>query len=172
MGARGRVSQHQGTGPRSMGIARTHAFRRALLWVLPACGVLAAGCGSSGSSATAGYTVGGTVAGLADGAQLVLVDNGQSTVVSHSGAFSFASVVPGDTPYQVSVGQAPAGQTCSVAGGEGMVRSANVANIVVTCSEQAFTLGGSVRGLSAAGLVLKNGSDTLAVDAGAATFTL
>jgi uncharacterized repeat protein (TIGR03803 family) len=156
-----------------MRIARTHAVRRALLVLLPTCGVLAAGCGSSGSSPGAGYTVGGTVSGLADGSQLVLVDNGQdSTVVSHSGAFSFANAVPGDTGYQVTVGQAPAGVTCAVAGGEGMVRSANVANIVVTCSERAFTLGGSIRGLIAAGLVLKNGSDTLAVNAGATTFTL
>jgi len=156
-----------------MGIARTHALRRALWVLLAAAATLATGCGSSGSSPTGGYTVGGTVAGLEDGSQLVLVDNGQeSTVVSRSGTFSFASSVPGDTHYQVTVGQAPAGEACSVAGGEGMVRSANVANIVVTCSDRSFTLGGSIRGLSAAGLVLKNGADTLAVDAGATTFTL
>ena len=156
-----------------MGIARTHAFCRARFVLLAACGVLGAGCGSSGSPAGGGYTVGGTVSGLEDGARLVLVDNGQdSTVVSHSGTFSFASSVPGDSRYQVTIGQAPAGEACSVAGGEGMVRSANVANIVVTCSDRAYTLGGSLRGLSAAGLVLKNGSDTLAVGAGAMNFTL
>ena len=156
-----------------MGIARTHAFCRARFVLLAACGVLGAGCGSSGSPAGGGYTVGGTVSGLEDGARLVLVDNGQdSTVVSHSGTFSFASSVPGDTRYQVTIGQAPAGEACSVAGGEGMVRSANVANIVVTCSDRAYTLGGSIRGLSAGGLVLKNGSDTVAVDAGAMNFTL
>ncbi len=156
-----------------MGIARTHAPRRALFVLLTASGALAAGCGSSGSPAGGGYTVGGTVAGLADGAQLVLVDNGEdSTVISHSGTFSFGGAVPGDTHYQVTVGQTPAGETCSIAGGEGMVKSANVANIVVTCSDRAFTLGGSIRGLITAGLVLKNGSDTLAVDPGATTFTL
>jgi uncharacterized repeat protein (TIGR03803 family) len=156
-----------------MGIARAHALHRALLVLLSVWGALAAGCGSSGSSPQAGYTVGGTVAGLADGTQLVLVDNGEdSTVVSHSGVFSFANAVPGDTRYQVTVGEAPAGESCSVAGGEGMVRSANVANVVVTCSERAYTLGGNLRGLTAPGLVLKNGADTLAVDAGAMTFTL
>jgi uncharacterized repeat protein (TIGR03803 family) len=156
-----------------MGIARAHAFHRALFLLLPAWAALATGCGSSGSAAPGGYTVGGTVAGLADGTQLVLVDNGEdSTVVSHSGAFSFANTVPGDTRYQVTVGQTPAGESCSVAGGEGMVRSANVANIVVTCSERAYTLGGIIRGLTGSGLILKNGGDTLAVDAGAATFTL
>jgi uncharacterized repeat protein (TIGR03803 family) len=156
-----------------MGITRAHASRRALFALLSACDVLAAGCGSSGSAPGSGYTVGGTVAGLADGSQLVLVDNGEdSTVVSQSGLFSFGNAVPGDTRYQVTVGQAPAGEVCSVAGGDGMVRSANVANIVVTCSDRAFTLGGSIRGLSTGGLVLKNGADTLSVDAGASTFTL
>jgi uncharacterized repeat protein (TIGR03803 family) len=156
-----------------MGIARTHASGRALFVLLPLLGVLAAGCGSSGDSPGSGYTVGGTVAGLAEGSQLVLVDNGEdSTVVSHSGVFSFASTLPADTRYEVTVGQAPAGEICSVAGGQGMVRSANVANILVTCSERAFTLGGSIVGLSVEGLVLKNGADTLAVDAGATTFTL
>ena len=155
-----------------MGITDKRAFRRGFVVVLAVSSVLAQGCGSSGSPAS-GYTVGGTVSGLADGAQLVLRENGQdTTVVSRSGTFTFGSTLPGNTQYQVTVDAAPAGQTCSVTGGSGMVTSANVANVVVTCSDQAFTIGGTIRGLSAAGLVIRNGADTLAVNAGAMTFTL
>jgi uncharacterized repeat protein (TIGR03803 family) len=154
-----------------MGTSGNSALRGAFLIPLTVC-VLSAGCGGSGS-ATSGYTVGGTVAGLVAGSQLVLVDNGRdSTVVSHSGTFTFPSAIPGDSPYQVTVTAPPSGQTCSVSGGTGMVRSANVANIVVTCSDQAFTLGGAIRGLNSAGLVLANAGDALDVDAGATSFTL
>ena len=83
-----------------------------------------------------------------------------------------ARSLPAGTGYSVTVQTQPTDETCTVAGGSGTIQSANVANVVVTCSNQAFPLGGSIAGLNGSGLVLANGSDTLAVNAGATRFTM
>ena len=56
--------------------------------------------------------------------------------------------------------------------GSGTATTANISNVVVTCSNQTFNVGGTISGLTAAGLVLANGSDTLSVPAGATSFTM
>lgn len=148
---------------------------RAPLTIL-ACAVALSGCGGVPSAtdvpaAAHMYTVGGTVSGLTPGAQLTLLDNGQDSVtVANNGAFAFPTPLQSETSYAITVSSAPHGQTCSIAGGAGTVRSANVANAVVTCAEQSFTLGGTVQGLNAAGLVLANGADTVSVPEGATQF--
>ena len=83
-----------------------------------------------------------------------------------------ANSLPSGTSYSVTVQTQPAGETCTVAGGSGMIQSANVANVVVTCSDQAYSLAGSISGLNGSGLVLANGTDTLAVNSGATSFTM
>ena len=50
-----------------------------------------------------------------------------------------------------------------------MATTANVSNVVVTCSNETFNVGGTISGLTASGLVLANGSDTLSVPAGGTT---
>ena len=74
--------------------------------------------------------------------------------------------------YSVTIRSQPTGETCSVAGGTGTIQSANVANVVVTCSDQAYSLGGSISGLNGSGLVLADGTDTLAVSSGSTSFTM
>jgi uncharacterized repeat protein (TIGR03803 family) len=134
--------------------------------------LLAACHGLSRSPAPNGYTVGGTVSGLANGQSIVLENNGgDPQTVSEGGQFVF-SVSASNGSYSITVATPPPGQTCTVAGGSGTVGSANVANIVVTCSADAFSLGGTITGLNGEGLVLADGADTVAVDAGATTFTL
>lgn len=128
-----------------------------------------AGCGG-GSGAS--YGVGGSVSGLVAGQTLVLQDNGgDALTVSANGAFSFPKKLGSGDAYAITVASQPAGETCSVAGGAGSVANADVANAVVSCSDKAFVLGGSVSGLVAAGLVLANGAETLAVPAGAGQFS-
>jgi uncharacterized repeat protein (TIGR03803 family) len=82
-----------------------------------------------------------------------------------------SSLLPG-TSYSVTVGTQPTGETCTVAGGVGTIQSANVANVVVTCSNRAYPLEGSISGLNGPGLTLANGTDTLAVSSGATSFTM
>ncbi len=69
--------------------------------------------------------------------------------------------------------QQPQGAACSVQSGTGTMPAGDVTSVIVNCSDQPFALGGSVSGLGAAtGLVLANGTDTLAVPAFASSFTL
>lgn len=136
-----------------------------------------AACGGGGSVAQnnpppATYTVGGTISGLTvDG--LVLANNG-ATVTANSGAstFSFAGALASGTAYAVTVQTTPNGLTCSVANGTGSIGTANVSNIVVTCSDKAYSLGGTISGLISSGLVLSNGTDQLSVSSGATSFTM
>jgi RNase P/RNase MRP subunit p29 len=118
------------------------------------------------------YTLGGSISGLT-ASGLVLAD-GTSTVAVPSGAtsFTFGGVVTSNAPYAISVQAQPSGLTCSLANGSGNAGAADVGNVAVTCSGQSYTVGGTISGLTANGLVLANGSDTLNVAAGAPTFTM
>ena len=140
-------------------------------WLAVACaGFLLSGCFGGSDNPT--YQISGTVSGLAsDG--LVLSVNGASVAVSTgTTSLRLASEMRSGTAYTVSVRTQPSGQTCSVAGGNGIIASANVSNVVVTCSAQGFALGGIISGLNVSGLKLANGADILSVASGATTFTM
>ena len=128
------------------------------------------GCGGSSSAPT--YRLEGTVSGLR-GSGLVLANAKQMLGVSAGATmFNFGSVLTSGASYKVTVQTQPAGQTCSIANGSGAATGASVGNVVVTCSQLASSLGGTLSGLTVSGLVLANGSDTLSVPADATTFTL
>jgi 6-phosphogluconolactonase (cycloisomerase 2 family) len=79
------------------------------------------------------FTVGGTVTGLL-GTGLVLQNNGGDNLpFSVSGAFTFATKLPSNTNYAVTVLSQPSSSICSVANGTGAVTNANISNIAVTC---------------------------------------
>ena len=142
---------------------------------------VASGSGTTGSASitnvavtctTPTYSLGGSVAGLS--AAGLVIANGSDTVTVAAGGTSFTlptQLVAGSA-YSVTVKTQPTNQICSVANGTGTVASANIANVVVTCATEAFSVGGSVSGLTTAGLILANGSDTVAVAANATAFTL
>jgi len=113
-------------------------------------------------SCTSKYSIGGTVTGLS-GSGLVLQNNGLDNLpISANGTFTFATPVPG--AYAVTVLTQPSNptQTCQITNGSGTA-TANVTNVTVTCSS-GFPIGGTVSGLSGAGLVLQdNGGDNLTV---------
>jgi hypothetical protein len=97
-----------------------------------------------------GLTIGGSVAGLI-GSGLVLPDNGTDKfAVSGTGnvVFTFSSPVSSGAAYAVTIASQPVNptQTCFVTNGTGTV-TGNVTNIQVSCSQPAFTVGGSVVGL-------------------------
>lgn len=136
-------------------------------------GVTACGGSDNGGGATS-YTVGGSVSGV-KGSGLELSLNGGSalSVAASATSFTFPSGVASGMAYTVSVAQQPSNptQTCTVANGSGTA-TANVTNVSVTCTTAMFTVGGTITGLTAAGLTLQdNGGDNLTVSSGAPTFT-
>jgi hypothetical protein len=127
--------------------------------------------------ATNVFTIGGTVAGLATGAQLVLrlAVGGQQDdrLITTNGRFDFAVAAPSGAGYVVRVLTQPANpsQECIVENATGIIANANVTNIIVACTTRSFTIGGTVTGLVGAGLVLRNGPDSLSiVSSGSFTF--
>lgn len=120
--------------------------------------------------ATNTYTTGGMVIGLMG--TVVLQDNGGDTLtVNNNGSFTFATPIAQGGTYSVTVLSQPVAQTCTVANGSGTVGGANVTNVTVTCSTNAYTVGGSVVGLSGSLILQDNGGDSLVINSnGSFTF--
>ena len=119
------------------------------------------------------YTVGGRLTGLVSGGDVELLLNGSNgQTLTADGDFVFPALLDGAN-YTVSVSAQPASQVCSVANGSGTLAGANVTNVLVTCVDDDYTLGGHISGLEAnESVVLQNnaGDDlTLAAD-GSFTF--
>ena len=118
------------------------------------------------------YNIGGSVSGLTGAAGLVLQNNlGDNLSIGADGAFIFAIPLLTGLPYSVTVLTQPANRTCTVASGSGTVTNVNI-TVQVNCVTNSFSIGGSVSGLTGAGLVLQNnGTDNLPRGAdGAFTF--
>jgi 6-phosphogluconolactonase (cycloisomerase 2 family) len=87
-------------------------------------------------------------------------------VAAASGNFTFSTALAGGAAYNVTVATQPTSpsQTCAVTGGSGTVGTANVSTVQVACTTNSFSVGATVTGLDANGLVLQNnGVDDLAV---------
>ena len=92
---------------------------------------------------------------------VVLQNNGSdSLVIAGNGAFTFTTPVAQGGTYSVTVQTQPATQTCTVANGAGTMGGANVTNIAVTCSTNAYTAGGTVSGLSGTVTLQNNGTNS------------
>ncbi|MGH8142508.1 MAG: Kelch repeat-containing protein, partial [Steroidobacteraceae bacterium] len=147
-----------------------HAYRWTALLslsLLSACG----GSSHSSSPAPKTVTIGGSISGLT--ASGLVLANGTATVspAANATTFQFPTAVTKGTPYNVSVQTQPTGETCTLTGATGTA-NATVTSVAVACAPTTYTIGGSVSGLTASGLVLlDNGGDTLAVAANATSFT-
>ena len=135
--------------------------------------LLLAACWDDGTPAStpSAFTIGGGIAGLsADG---LVIANGADTLSPMHGtaSFAFATPVATSAAFAVTVTTQPAGESCTVTGGSGTVGSANVSSIQISCVPT-YSVGGSVSGLAAAGLVLANGTDTTAIAAASTGFTM
>jgi alpha-tubulin suppressor-like RCC1 family protein len=119
------------------------------------------------------FTIGGTVSGLA-GTGLVLQDNsGDNFPITKNGSFTFPTPIPSGSTFSVTAFAQPASptQTCAVTGGGGTA-STNITGILVSCTTTTFTIGGTITGLTASGLILQvNGANSLPVNANSSNFT-
>lgn len=109
-------------------------------------------------------TVGGNISGLASSGAVVLQNNGGDALsVSSNGFFTFSTPVAQGANYNVTVLTQPANQTCTVTNGSGTAGTSNITSVQVTCSTNAYTLGGTVSGLSGT-VILHNGVDYLPIN--------
>ncbi|MBK9500918.1 MAG: DUF1566 domain-containing protein [Leptospiraceae bacterium] len=125
---------------------------------------------ATGTAAT--YTIGGTITGLT-ATGLVLQNNAGNNLTVASGAtsFTFSTAIATGTAYAVTVKTQPTGLTCTVSSGTGTA-TANVTTPSITCAAVTYTIGGTITGLTATGLVLQNNAgNDLTVASGATTFT-
>ena len=105
--------------------------------------------GGTGNGTT--YSVGGTITGLSTsglildlGVDGVLVES--LTMIPTATSFTFTAAVPDQSTVSVTIGSQPAGQTCSVTNGGGIISGADKTNVQITCSAY-VTLSGTVTGL-------------------------
>lgn len=102
------------------------------------------------------FAVAGTVGGLT-GTGLVLRLNGATTLpVAANGSFAFPAQASG-TSYAVTIATQPVSpfQTCVVTNGAGVIGTAAPAGIAVSCTIDAYSVSGTVNGLTGTGLVLR-----------------
>jgi hypothetical protein len=105
-----------------------------LLLITAGCGGGGGSNGGGGGGGSSAVTVGGTITGLT-GSGLVLADNGANNLpVSSNVSFVFSATIGAGTAYRVTIVSQPAGQSCSVANGNGQAVSSNVTTVAVTCA--------------------------------------
>lgn len=114
----------------------------------------------------------GVITGLSTSG--LVLQNGSEELPIPTGAttFRFSAPIAVGTSYSVFVKTQPIGKTCSVANGAGNMPTTGVSGVQVTCSANAYQVGGTVTNLIGAGLKLRNGAEVLGVPAGSATFTM
>jgi hypothetical protein len=125
------------------------------------CGVILSACGGSDGS----LQLSGSISGLAkDGLKLVNNGNGETvTVTSGATSFYFEKLIAVDDYFDVQVATQPTNALCSVSNNQGKANVYNAYYVVVTCASTPRTLGGTVNNLTADGLVLANGPETVTI---------
>ena len=137
--------------------------------------VVACGGGSDKPAATVTYTIGGTITGLSASGLVLTETTSGATASPASGdtTFTLAPAVNSGSAYAVTVTTQPTNETCVVASGTGTA-SANVTSVAITCTTNTVTVGGTITGLTASGLVLTETTSgaTASPASGATTFTI
>ncbi|RYD14701.1 MAG: hypothetical protein EOP90_12180 [Lysobacteraceae bacterium] len=94
-----------------------------------------ADCEVQASFAIDTHAIGGTVTGLSGTGLVLRLNGGENLQVAANGAFQFATPVPSQAPYVVTIAQQPSApaQICSIANGSGTVGDADVTDVLVSC---------------------------------------
>lgn len=127
--------------------------------------------GSSGTGA-AQYSVGGSITGLSQSGLVLASGSNSVSVAAGATSFTLPTLLASGATYSVSVKTNPLGQSCVARDESGTIAQASVTSVQVTCTINTYSIGGTITGLNASGLVLVNGADTLTVAAGASTFLM
>ena len=90
--------------------------------------------GTSACHVGGGYTVGGAVTGLSGSGLVLQLNSGDNLDFTSGGNFTFSAGIDQGGSYSVTVLTQPSGQTCSVHNGSGTIGTADISNVIVTCS--------------------------------------
>ena len=117
-----------------------------------------AACGGKAS-----FTVSGSIGGSDDtnlkNDGLVLANADQTlAVAANATTFSFAKQIDYGVTYAITVKTQPRHQFCSIFNGSGTAGQTASINALVRCLQNAYSIGGTISGLTVGGLVLTNGS--------------
>jgi hypothetical protein len=108
------------------------------------------------------YSIGGTISGLTG--TLALQNNaGDTYTTTSNGSFNFVTSVIESGSYIATVFTQPAGQTCSISNGSGIVATVDVTNIAVNCETNpppTYSIGGTINGLTGTLILQNNSGDT------------
>jgi len=128
-----------------------------------------AACGGKAS-----FVVGGQISGLNNQGLVLQLDGGNDLpVAAGATTFSFPGSISYGTEYTVSVKTQPDHMFCSIANPNDSAGRTTSINVVISCAQNAYTLGGSVSNLTTDGLIVVNGAgSSLTVVKGATTFTM
>ena len=99
------------------------------------------------------FTVGGTITGL-NGSITLQNNAGDNIILNGGNSFTFSGQADGAS-YDVTILSQPAFQTCVVTNATGMINGADVVNVLVTCTTNQYTVGGTLSGLIGS-ITLKN----------------
>jgi hypothetical protein len=101
--------------------------------LLSACGG-GGGGGSEAAKSPVGFTISGTLSGLANGQTVDLSQGSDTLTLNANGSFKFGTLIPQGGSYEVKLsGAQPAWQKCNVSYATGSKVSANVSNVAVNC---------------------------------------
>jgi Galactose oxidase, central domain len=114
-------------------LASTLAIAASL--VLQACGGGSSSSGSNSPGGTGSFTVGGSVSGLTTTGLRLASGSNSVQVQANSTSFVLPSPIQSGSAYAIAVSQEPAGLSCNVANGTGVVQSSNVTSVSVTCGK-------------------------------------
>ena len=120
---------------------------------------LLAGVGLAACGGTAEFEVKGTLLGLTN--QGLVLSQAGSTIspAANATAFAFPAKIDYGNTFDVLITAQPAHQTCSIIrGSRGTAGQTASIEVSIGCVQNSYTLGGTISGLTGAGLELANGS--------------
>jgi hypothetical protein len=106
------------------------------------------------------YTVGGTVAGLGNGASVTLQNGSDQVTVSANGAFTFPTAMSSGGTFVATIAS-QVNASCKTNGATGTVGYGNVDTIVVNCTANQYTVGGTLTGWLSSAVTLQTGTTSI-----------
>jgi len=138
-----------------------------------AAALVLAACGGKESFEIAGSVT--TAAGTPIANSGLVLQNGSDTVAVNLGqtSFAFPNRISYGTEYNVTIKTQPNHMTCQVQNPHGSAGQTTSISVVVVCSQNAYSVGGTVNNLTLDGLSIINGSNSAVypIAKGATSFT-